>query len=94
MLLPVEIDLISKKRDCKRNSIWLGGSSDDKVVFTLLAEVITLYVRPTTIKVQSLGLEFVSKSIFCDIKKYLNNFVQVLLAILVSIRVLGSRRWS
>ncbi len=61
MLLPIEVDLVPKKESCKQNLVWPSGSSSGKVVLTVLAEVVALYVRPTAIDVRGLGLEFDSR---------------------------------
>ena len=61
MLLPVKVDLVSKKKSCKQNLVWLAGSCDSKVIFTLLAKVVTFHVRLTVVDVQDLGFEFVSQ---------------------------------
>ncbi len=62
------------------------------MVFTLLAEVIALHVRPIAVDVQGLSLEFVSISTFRDVKECLDNSIQVLLTVLISIRILGNRK--
>ena len=59
MLLSIEIDLISNKRNFKWNLIWPGGSSGRKVVFTLLTKVITFYMETTIIDVKELELELI-----------------------------------
>ncbi len=64
MLLPAEVDSIPKKGGRKQNLIWLSGFAGGKMVFILLAEVIALYVKPTTVDVRGLGLELVSRSSF------------------------------
>ena len=61
MLLLTEVDLISKKRGCKQNLVWPDSFYSNKVIFILLAKVITLYVKPTAVDVQSLGFEFIFK---------------------------------
>ncbi len=95
MLLSVKYDLISKKRGCKQNLVWPGGSNGSKVIFVILAEVVAFYVRPIAIDVQGLGLEFVSGwFIFWGVEECLDDSVQVLLAILINTRVMGSRSWS
>ena len=95
MLLPVEVDLTPKKKSCKRNLVRPGGSNGSKVDFTLLAKVIALYVRLIAVDIQGFDLEFVfKKSTISSIKKRLNNLVQVLLAILVSTKVLENKTWG
>ncbi len=59
MLLPIEINLISKKTGRKWNAIWSSCFSNGKVVFTLLREIKTLYIGPTTVNVRGLGLIFI-----------------------------------
>ncbi len=54
----MKVDPIPKKKDCKWNSIWLSSSSNGKVVFTLLIEVIILHIGPIVIDVMGLGFEF------------------------------------
>ena len=61
MLLPVKVDLILKKKGCKQNSVWSGGSCGGKIVFTLLTKVIALHIGPIIVDVQGFGLEFVSR---------------------------------
>lgn len=64
ILLPTEIDLILKKRRCKRNLVRPCGSSDSKVIFTWLTEVIILHVRPSVIDVKRSGFQLVSQFFF------------------------------
>ncbi len=52
MLLPIEVDLISKKKGRKENWIKFGSSSNGKIVFGLLTEIIKFYVRPIAIDVK------------------------------------------
>ena len=61
MLLSAENDLITKKKSCKQNLVWLYGSCNGKVIFTLLAKVIVLYMGDTVVDVRGLGLKFVSR---------------------------------
>ncbi len=76
MLLLAKVDLIPKKEDCKRNSIWPSNSNGDKVVFTsLLAKIVVLHMGPTIVDVRSLGLELVSRSTFGDIEEYLTDSI-------------------
>ncbi len=62
MLLPTEVDSVPETESRKRNSVGLGGSAGGKMVLTLLAEVVTFHVGPTTVDVLGLGLELVSGS--------------------------------
>ena len=65
MLLPAEVDFVLKKSGCKRNLVLPGYSYDGKVVFILLAKIVTFYVGPTIVDVRSHGFEFVSqRSVF------------------------------
>lgn len=59
ILLPMEVDLISKNRGHKRNLVWHVIFSDGKIFFILLIEVITLYLKPTAINIRELDFEFV-----------------------------------
>lgn len=61
MLLPTELDSISKKRVGKWNSIRSNESSDSKVVFALLIKVIILYIGPTRIDIRRPGFELIPK---------------------------------
>lgn len=60
-LLLVEVDVIPRKKNCKRNSIQTGDSNSSKIVFTLLTKVIILYDSSITINVKELGLQFIFK---------------------------------
>ena len=60
MLLPIEINLVSKKRGYKRNLAWPSDFCGGKMVFILLAKVLIIYMEPTAVDVWGLGLEFVS----------------------------------
>ena len=94
MLLPTEIDAIPQKRDCKRNSVWLGGSADGKMVFALLTKVITFYVKPITVDVRGFGLEFVSRSTFQYLEECLEEVIYIFLSILGNVRSRKNRKWS
>ncbi len=59
MLLPAEVDLISKKKSGKRNSVWPIGSSNGKMVLTLPTKIVTFHIRPIMIDVRGFGLKFV-----------------------------------
>ncbi len=96
MLLSVEVDSISQKGVRKRNSVRPGGSAGGKMILILLAEIVALYVGPTAVDVRGLGLELVSRSTF-GLEERLDDFVQVLLAVAISTRILkkkGSLRGS
>ena len=53
------MDLISEKKNCIWNSVWSDGSNNGKVVFSLLIEVITLYIRSIVIDIKGLCLDFI-----------------------------------
>ncbi len=88
MLLPTEVDSVPEEGGRKRNSVWPGGPVGDKMVFTLLAEVIALHVGPTTVNVRGLGLELISRSTFRVLEECLNDSIQILLAVAISARIL------
>ena len=52
VLLPAETDPVLEKRYGKRNPIRLYSSSNSKIVFTLLTEVIAVHVRLSAIYVR------------------------------------------
>lgn len=56
MLLLSEVDLIFEKWSCKKYVFKLYGPSCFKIIFALLAEIITLYMQVTIIKVGILSL--------------------------------------
>ncbi len=58
------------------------------MVLTLLTEVIAFHVGPTVVDVRSLGLELVSRSTFRVLEEGLDDFIQVLLAVTISVRIL------
>ncbi len=58
------------------------------MVLTLLIKIVALHVGPIMVDIQGFGLEFVSRSTFGGVEKCLDNFIQVLLAISVSARIL------
>ena len=51
VLLPMEVDAVTKKGCCKGNMIEAFGSVCGKVVLILLAEVLAFYVGLTIINV-------------------------------------------
>lgn len=55
----MEINLISKEKDRKRNLVRLGDSKDDKMVLAPLIKVVIFYVRLIKIDVRRSGLEFI-----------------------------------
>ncbi len=62
MLLPAEVDSVPEKGGRKRNLVGPGSSAGDKMVLTLLAEVITFHVGPIAVDVRDLGLKLISRS--------------------------------
>lgn len=58
-LLQPEIDLVSKKRGHKRNSVLPNGSSNGKSVFALLVKVVTLHVSHNKLDIRGLCLKFI-----------------------------------
>ncbi len=88
MLLLIEVDLISKKKSCKRNLIKFSGFSGGKVVFTLLTEVVIFYMELTTIDVRLLGFKSLISGpffLYLSLKDRLDNFFQVIFGILGSV---------
>ena len=51
ILLLIQTDPVSKKRHDKRNPVSSYSSNSSKVVFTLLTEVLTVYMRFSTIHI-------------------------------------------
>ena len=64
ILLPTEVDTVSQKRGCKRNLVRSGGSADSKMVFALLTEVITFYVKSTAVTFRVLALNLSPDPLF------------------------------
>lgn len=61
----MKVDLILKKKSCKRNLIKLIDSNSGKIVFALSTEIITLYVRSIIIDFRKFSFEeFFSTSFF------------------------------
>lgn len=56
----MEVDLISKKEDYKRNFIWPDAFSNNKKILTLLAKVITFYLGPIAVDVKGYGFNHIS----------------------------------
>ena len=52
VLLPMEVDVVTQERGCKRNAVGAFGSSGGKVILILLTEVIAFHVGLTTIDVR------------------------------------------
>ncbi len=63
------------KRGGKRNSVLLDGFAGSKMILTLLTKIVALYVEPTAVDAQGLGLEFVSRSTLWGIEKYLDDSI-------------------
>ena len=55
------------------------------MIFALLTEVITFYVRPIAVDVQGFGFEFVSRSTFC-LKRHLEEVIHIVLNIPDNVR--------
>ncbi len=62
------------------------------MIFTLLTEIVALHMGPTIVDVRGLSLKFVSKSTLWDMKKCLDDSVQVLLVVAISARILGNEK--
>ncbi len=92
MLLPAEVDSVLEEGGRKRNSVWPGGPADDKMVLTLLVEVVAFHVGPTAVDIRGLGLKFVSRSTFQVLEECLDDSIQVLLALAISARILGNEK--
>lgn len=60
----MKVNLISKKRGHKQNSVKLNGYNSGKIVFILLTEVIALYIGPTEIDIWRPGLQLIPRSYF------------------------------
>lgn len=89
VLLPIEFDLISEKKDHKQNLVRSNSPSNSKMVFILLTNVTILYMGSTTIDVKRSSFEFVPKrSSFQSLEERLNDLIQVLLAISENVRSL------
>ena len=58
VLLAMEVDAVTQEGCCKRNAIGTLASGGDKVVLTLLAEVIAFHVGLTTIDVRWSSLQW------------------------------------
>ena len=52
VLLPTKVNAITQEEYCKKNTVRALGPGGGKVIFTLLAKVITFYMRLTTIDVR------------------------------------------
>ena len=73
MLLLIKVNLISKKKNCKKNYIKLGSFSSGKVVFIQLIKIITLHIRPIIINVRRFSFEFIPKWSFFWLSLSLDN---------------------
>ncbi len=60
--------------------------ADGKMILTLLAKVVTFYVRPTTVNVQGFGFEFVFRSTFWDLEECLEEVIYIFLHILRNVK--------
>ncbi len=61
MLLPTKVNLILKKKSCKRNLVWPGGLRGGKIVLKLLTEIVTLHVGLIIIEIKGHELEFIPR---------------------------------
>ena len=57
VLLPAEVNPISDEQDRERDAFVAYDSSYVKMIFTLLIEIIALYIQALIVKVGVLGLE-------------------------------------
>ena len=51
VLLPAEQGGVFYKSSCKRNLVWLHGTSNGKVIFALLEDIIAFYISFTLVNV-------------------------------------------
>lgn len=65
MLLPAEVDMISNKKCCNKNTIGFCYSHDGKIVFALLRKVVVAHVVITPINVWKAYLNKMFKKVFC-----------------------------
>lgn len=62
ILLPVKTDPVLEKRYSKKNLVSLSSFNGSKIVFTLLIEVVALYVGLFTVYVWGTGFQkFISR---------------------------------
>ncbi len=92
MVMPIEVDLISQKRGCKRNLVWAGDFIDGKVVLILLIVIVALRMKPTVVDILGLGIVFIFRSALWGKEECLDNSVQVLLVVFVSAKILGHEK--
>lgn len=64
MLLPVKVDIVFKKKCCKRNTVRFFYFNYSKIVFVLLVEVIIDLMVITSINVKKACLEKTFTKIF------------------------------
>lgn len=77
--------------------VRLDNSNSDKVVLTLLAEIVTFYMEPTTINVRELVLNFVSKRFSfqsLSLKDQLNDLLEIFFGITDHVNVSSHKRSS
>lgn len=55
----MKVDSIPKKRNCKWDLFWPASFNGGKIVFILLTEVITLYIRLIVIDIREFDLELI-----------------------------------
>ena len=94
MLLPTKVDAVLQKKGYKRNLVWSGGSAGGKMFFALLTEVITFHVKPIEVDVRGFGLEFVSRSTFWCLKKFLKEVIHIFVSIPGNVKSRQNRKWS
>lgn len=56
-MIPTKADFNRKKQSDKRYAIEADGASSIKVIFTLLAKVITFYIELFIVKIRELSLQ-------------------------------------
>ncbi len=71
--------------------VWQNRSAGNKMIFILLTEILALYVGPIAVDVWGLGFEFVSRSTF-SLEERLDDSIQVLLVIMISVMILGKKK--
>lgn len=55
VLVQAEADPIADEKDRKRVTVGANSSGSDKMIFTLLTEVVALHIRLTIVEVQKPG---------------------------------------
>lgn len=57
VLLPMEVNLVLEKKNCKKDAFIAYNSGRVKIIFTLSIEVIALYIQAFIVQVKILSLE-------------------------------------